>query len=197
MRHQSNTEIHRAALRATAKIALSLTVVGCAAHVEVSGASEQRGEGGGRDIRATSSATGSATNSATNSATSSATGGAPTESLVCDAAAPGEEVTADAVAFDCCVNQLQAEPAANFDAPSAGLLACCNEVIQQIDANPALLADITASLVAPVWPEPNGPSCCNVLGNPCSAPCGCTVWGPPVPRALARRLHTLAELEAA
>ena len=181
MRHQSNTEIHRAALRATAKIALSLTVVGCAAHVEVSGASEQRGEGGGRDVRATSSAT----------------GGAPTESLVCDAAAPGEEVTADAVAFDCCVNQLQAEPAANFDAPSAGLLACCNEVIQQIVANPALLADITASLVAPVWPEPNGPSCCNVLGNPCSAPCGCTVWGPPVPRALARRLHTLAELEAA
>ena len=134
MRHQSNTEIHRAALRATAKIALSLTVVGCAAHVEVSGASEQRGEGGGRDVRATSSATGSAT--------SSATGSAPTESLVCDAAAPGEEVTADAVAFDCCVNQLQAEPAANFDAPSAGLLACCNEVIQQIDANPALLADI-------------------------------------------------------
>jgi hypothetical protein len=70
-------------------------------------------------------------------------------------------------------------------------------VVGQIDLDPSLLALVDEALVAPVWPEKDAPSCCNILGNPCTAPCGCTVWGPPVPARLEGHLWSLDRLEAA
>lgn len=192
-------DIHQAALRATARIALSLTVLSCGGRVQfeheeseteptpptVDGpttgpiAAQGAGGGGGRDSWTTGGG---------------GEGGvsAPT---ICSAAPPGEVVALDAPAFACCAGFLGGTRATDWQLPTPELYACCNEVVGQIDLDPSLASNIEPSLVAPVWPETEGDSCCDLLGNPCTFPCGCTVWGPPVPRSLRGRLRSLEQLE--
>jgi hypothetical protein len=182
-------DIHQAALRATAKVALSLTVIGCGARVDVL-AGEPNGGAGGTGASSTSRTT-VATATSQSAAASGAGGAAP----VCKAPAPHEPVQIDPQAFACCAEMLPKQPKQAWDDPDPALLACCHTIVGQIDLNPKLVSQIDAKLVAPVWPDPQGPTCCGVLGNPCSNPCGCTVWGPPVPRAVVGMLLSLAQLE--
>lgn len=188
-----NDDIHRAALRATAKVALSLTVLGCGGHVEIA-ASESKGEAGhgGAPPTPTSSSRAASTSSGRGGA-----GGTQMPGPMCDAATPGDPVTLDPGAFACCADWLPEQPAQSWIEQPMELVACCNELVGQIDLDPALMTGLDPSLVAPVWPDDGTPSCCDVLGNPCTAPCGCVVWGPPVPRGLYRALWSLAELEVA
>ena len=117
--------------------------------------------------------------------------------MVCQAADPTTPVSLDPASFGCCVDYLGGQPSAAWSQPQAELVACCHEVVGQIDLDQSLMAQIDPVLVAPVWPDTGTIGCCQILGNPCSAPCGCTVWGPPVPRRLGARLWLLDELELA
>lgn len=192
-------DIHQAALRATARIALSLTVFSCGGRVQfeqdegetdpkpptdlTTGPIAAQGSGGdgGRASWTTGGGEGGA--------------GGVSAPTICSAAPPGEVVALDAPAFACCAAFLGETQATDWQVPAPELYACCNEVVGQIDLDPSLASHIEPSLVAPVWPETEGDTCCNLLGNPCTFPCGCTVWGPPVPRSLGGRLRSLEQLE--
>ena len=192
-------EIQRAALRATAKVALSLTVFGCGATVEVVPAPEKKtpdtkarppattnlgGHGGARPI------------GANGGAGAMATGGAGgTSNAVCGAPELGTPVSVDPDQFGCCLEVLDASPP--FVDPTDDVVSCCNVIVGQIDLEPSLLETVNPDYLAQTFPENDSPSCCDVLGNPCSFPCGCTVWGPPMPTAVVGRLRSLAELEVA
>jgi hypothetical protein len=189
-------DIHRAALRATAKVALSLTVFGCGGSVEVQSPTEgpiagaggaptpQHPDGGATPIGVGGSG-----------GTQGMGGSEPT--LMCSATEPPALVSIDPAAFGCCVDFLGEQALSTWQQPTEELIACCHEVVGQIDQDPALTAQIDPALVAPIWPEKPAPSCCDVLGNPCTMPCGCTVWGPPVPYGVRGRLLMLDELEVA
>lgn len=185
-------DIHRAALRATAKVALTITALGCGGHV----IETPNEEGRGGDPLATTSGGGAPT------VYRPAAGGAPHEgggggTLACSPSPPSEPVSLDPGAFGCCVDWLGDQPESAWQTPDATLVGCCHELVGQIDLDPSLLASVDPTLVAPVWPEKDALSCCDILGNPCSAPCGCTVWGPPMPRSLRVALTSLDALEAA
>ncbi len=188
-------EIHRRALRATAKVALSLTVIGCGARVEFAEDEDDTASSSGTDDASSVSTTGGGAPVVT-IATTSGGGEAPVEA--CVPSPPGELVELDAPSFGCCVAFLGGVGEADWASPTEQHLGCCNEVVGQIDLDPALAENIEPSLVAPVFPATGGTSCCDILGSPCSLPCGCTVWGPPVPWSIAgTALLSLDELEAA
>ncbi len=194
-------DIHRRALRATARVALTLTVVGCGARVtlveeESDGESDTTSVSSGTDSTVVSTS-GSGAGGTAQTSTSTGEGGEPPVEA-CVASPPGELVEVDAASFGCCVAYLQGVGPSDWLAPSEQHVGCCNEVVGQIDLDPTLSAAIEPSLVAPVWPETGGTSCCDILGNPCTMPCGCTVWGPPVPWSIAGRpLLSLDDLEVA
>ena len=198
-------DIHRRALRATAKVALTLTVMGCGAQVLVeeeteADSSASSGPNTTVGVVSTSGSGAGGTSqtsqtSQTSSSTTTGEGGEP-PTAACTPAPPGELVEVDGATFGCCVAFLEGVGESDWASPSEQHFGCCNEVVGQIDLDPALAATIDPSLVAPVFPSTGGTSCCDILGNPCTLPCGCTVWGPPVPWALAgRRLLSLDELE--
>jgi hypothetical protein len=180
-------------LRATAKVALSLTVFGCGSRVTVV-AQEGSGEVAPSQGGAPTTPTSTVSAGGARHAQGGAGGTAP---ATCSPSDPGELVTLDPQTFGCCVDFLDEQTDDAWATPPEKLTACCHEVVGQIDLDPSLLALVDEALVAPVWPEKDAPSCCNILGNPCTAPCGCTVWGPPVPARLEGHLWSLDRLEAA
>jgi len=202
-------EIQRTALRATAKVALALTVIGCGSRVTVSlsddGGTQDdaaggaggvyglnlAGTGGGRWAGGGSHGIGGIGGIGGSGASAGAGG---SEELLCGAPPPGESVTIDPAQFACCSDWLTDNHSEAWNNPSAEVLSCCNEIVGQSELDPTRAATVPAELVAQVWPSNDAPSCCDVLGNPCSAPCGCTVWGPPVPAPVAGRLSLLDEL---
>ncbi len=190
--HHDHDDVHRAALRATAKVALTLTAFGCGGRVIA--APDEQNQGG--EPPATTSGGGAP------AVVVPSAGGAPNEggggdALACIPTSPGDPVSIDPAAFGCCVDYLGAQPEASWLTPGDMLVGCCHEVVGQIDLDPSLQASVDPALVAPVWPEKDALSCCDILGNPCSAPCGCTVWGPPMPRGVRGLLSPLSALEAA
>ena len=189
-------DVHRDALRATLKIALGLTVLSCGGRVEVHEADEPDGSDGGApgtsSVASSSAAQGGATTNLGGADGVGGAGGAP--EAFCDAAPPASPVELDPASFACCVDHLSSQPQPVWEAPTEELVACCNEVVGQIDQEPALASQIDESLVAPVWPQDETIGCCEVLGNPCTMPCGCTVWGPPMPYRLRRPLQLLDEV---
>jgi hypothetical protein len=195
----NHEDINRRALRATARVALTLTVMGCGARVQLT--DDETDSESAASFGASSPSTASGGEGGVGGAPqpSTTTGeGGETPVAVCSPAAPGEVVEVEAATFGCCVAFLEGVGESDWASPSEQHLGCCHEVVGQIDLDPALAASIEPSLVAPVFPSTGGTSCCDILGNPCTLPCGCTVWGPPVPRALAgRRLWSLDELEVA
>lgn len=189
-------DIHRTALRATAKIALGLTVAGCGSRVEVHEAPSTEGADGGAPTTASATSTTAAQGGASagrGGAAGIGGAGGATEAF-CDAAPPPTPVELDPAAFGCCVDHLSSQPAESWSSPTDELVACCHEVVGQIDQAPALASQIDEGLVAPVWPEDDQIGCCEVLGNPCTMPCGCTVWGPPMPFRLRAALRSLDEV---
>lgn len=162
----------RAALRATAKVALSLTVVGCAAEVQLPrednedatvGTDEELTRAGGR--------TGSPT----------ASGGSSGDELVCDAPPVGEVVLLDAELVQCCTSFI--EPATPTDGPSwetwqsvadPDLDGCCQVLVAHVDQDTTGAGDLWEMMSA----------CCMRLDYPMGP--ACTPWGPPVPPAMPR-----------
>ncbi len=189
-------DVHRSALRATAKIALSLTVIGCGGRVEVHETPDTpEGTGGAPGTTSSTTTITVGPGGAPGTGGTTALGGAGgTEAIFCDAASPAAPVELDPASFACCVDHLTSQPTESWTSPTEELVACCYEVVGQIDQEPALASQIDESLVAPVWPADDQIGCCEVLGNPCTMPCGCTVWGPPMPFRLAGRLRLLDEV---
>jgi hypothetical protein len=198
-RNEMPDDVHRRALRATAKIALSLTVVGCGGRVEIPApAGDDAGAGGAPVTSTPSPSTTTGNGGAPVVQTTTGQGGAGGVMVAaCEPTDPTAPVSLDPQSFGCCVDHLTNQTQAAWQSPDEQTLGCCHEVVGQIDQDPSLLAQIDESLVAPVWPDDGSITCCEVLGNPCTMPCGCTVWGPPIPYRLPGRLPSLDELEVA
>ncbi|MCA9621382.1 MAG: hypothetical protein KC731_20310, partial [Myxococcales bacterium] len=122
-------------------------------------------------------------------------GGQPV--AVCEPTPLGEQVSLDPQTFGCCAAELLAEPLASWGTPSEDMIACCYDVVWQVELDPTLALQIPASLIEPIGPDSGAASCCQALGSPCTIACGCTVWGPPMPRAIAFSLASLDALEVA
>jgi hypothetical protein len=179
--------MHRAALRAAAKVALAGLVGGCGAHSELPGGGAATPEPGGRPA-ADASADGRETSADAQGADAreAATDAADAAALACAAQAGGDEEGV----FTCCLETVGRYfpdggfagelPAAAAADPEA--VACCPEIVGHVeDAFVDGGADPSA-----VWSRANDrgvlASCCNALDNPMGP--ACTPWGPPVPPAM-------------
>jgi hypothetical protein len=164
-------QIRRAALRATAKIALSLTVLGCTSTVQletvntdepieddpppIETPSEEPLEDPGRVAIPS-----------------------PPEALACDAPRPGEEVSIDDAQLDCCLGVLEPLiPTGEVntweqwqqDAEEPAVMGCCVVAVSHV-------SDDWSKMDTVGWETVN--SCCAIdqsLGPACSP------WGPPMP----------------
>jgi hypothetical protein len=165
-------------LRATAKVALSMTIVGCAAQVHLDPADEDptpepetpASPDEPTPIRAVALS--------------------PNEELSCSAPAPGDEVTLDDEQLACCATAIAdvAPPTGTtWDAWMASgmhdpeVQGCCSVLIAHADADWATVDEVS-------WDAFN--ACCIALDSQSGA---CTPWGPPVPPCV-RRLPILEGL---
>jgi hypothetical protein len=188
-----NRSVFRAALRASAKVALGAAVVGCGGVVG-SAAEHAPQEASTSDTSPVSDA------SQMMDAAASETG-VPLEAGACDPPSPSsvlpEGAHADAAAaisastFDCCVARLEAVPpddAGFFPDAAVGdplVQDCCATIIARLDyelrqtigdPDAAAAAQQDEQTAAPVrW------QCCQV--TPSEGPT-CTPWGPPMPPAM-------------
>jgi len=200
-----NALAFRAGLRASAKVALGLVVIGCGGVVgdaADSGAESLADASVPRDA-------GKAETALAPEAAIPATDAGLSDALACNAPPPssllpeGSNLDAaaaiDTATFDCCAASLEALLPADAGtifqfpdaaAPDPALAACCAVVVMRLDhdytvvengdpdaAEATLQQDQTTA--APVrW------ACCNVAGHP-EGPT-CTPWGPPVPPDMPR-----------
>ena len=105
-------DVHRSALRATAKIALGLTVMGCGGRVEVHEAADAPESKGGApptgSVTTTTAGQGGATVGRGGAGGIAGAGG--TDDVFCDAASPASPVDLDPGSFACCVDHLMSQP---------------------------------------------------------------------------------------
>lgn len=184
-----NHSVFRAALRASAKVALGAAVAGCGGVVG-SAAEHAAPEGSTPDAAAAADATWVDV-------------GAPDEAAACDPPMPSsvlpEGLHVDAAAgiseptFGCCVSLLKAVPPndGGFQFPDAAVddpqvRDCCatviarldyeyGQTIEQPDASMATLRQDEQTAASVRW------ACCQV--TPAEGPT-CTPWGPPMPPAM-------------
>ena len=172
--------IRRAALRATAKVALAMTVMGCLGEVRVDSAGAQAGEGGDQPATPDPLEPGAG-------GTGGATATPDPEALACEAPYPDEAVILDSDQLGCCEDLLgpllpavgEQWDAWNEVSGELEVQGCCRVAVAHFDADPV------ASEVP--W-ETLGP-CCDAIGFP-SGP-ACTPWGPAVPPAVLGELPML------
>jgi hypothetical protein len=169
-----NSLVRRLALRATAKVALGMTVVGCTAHVTVEPV-EGDDETPYPNIDAPEQ-------SDDEEATNYPVYVPPVqgEELVCSAPPLGGVVDVDDVAqYECCVDAVEpvAPPNADWESWDAtitepGITACCGVMLAQGEVNPDIFAELD-------WATFN--ACCFATNSTSGA---CTPWGPPPPPAV-------------
>ena len=170
-----NDQTRRAALRATAKIALSLTVVGCASTVQLETANtDEPIEEGPTQVERFDEAMPDDPIPTTPAPTPAKT----PDQLVCDAPHPGEEVAIDDAQLDCCIELLEPLiPSGEVnsweqwqqDAEDLSVMGCCAVAVSHVSA------DWNKSETVG-WETLN--SCCSI--DPALGP-ACTPWGPPMP----------------
>jgi hypothetical protein len=191
-----NDDIRRQALRATAKIALSLTVIGCGGTVDVAGSSQTVTDEPNEPIEDPLEPQPNEPHPDGPDAIGEVTfPEQEEEALVCDAPPVGDEVAIlDGGKLDCCMDFLEPtwpEPTAEgweqwqtaMQDPDIG--ACCNVVTAHVGESAEPLADVT-------WDQFQ--NCCVATGF---AQVACTPWGPPVPPAWDGALTSLDALELA
>jgi hypothetical protein len=201
-----NVLAFRAGLRASAKVALGLTAVGCGGVVGAaadSGAASTADASVPRDASTLREASplpeAAASVDAAGGVDATACNAPPPSSLLPEGTNPDAAAGIDPATFDCCVASLEALVPADagdiFEFPDAAspdpqLAACCAVVVVRLDrdytvaengdpdaAEATLQQDQTTA--APVrW------ACCNVANHPDGPTC--TPWGPPVPPEMPR-----------
>jgi hypothetical protein len=176
--------VKKLALRATAKVALSLTVAGCVGQVSLDEAAEP-------ELDAPDP--GRITDPVYAGRTAPALRPAPDEELACDAAT-GQGAPVDAAQVACCddlVGELAPTGEGNWEeewqawqaaAADPDVQGCCGVLVAAVEQDSAARATIGWQALS---------ACCDALEFPAGP--ACTPWGPPVPPAL-RRLVPLMEV---
>jgi hypothetical protein len=171
-----------AALSAAAKVALSMSALGCASTViERAAGTGSTGQGGASSgATAGTTITGTASAGTTTTASSAAgAGGAGGSSTVCDAPPSGADASVGSAVFDCCVAFLEPDaslPGGSFDPSAANdprVVDCCQAIVAHVDQNYSDYSKV---------PYQELGACCTLLNNPVGP--ACTPWGPPVPPAM-------------
>jgi len=183
-----NRSVFRAALRASAKVALGAAFVGCG------GAVTSTAEHAAPEATAADAASADAT-----PVDVSSPDAAQAEAAACDPPSPSsvlpEGLHADAAAgigqstFDCCVSMLEAVPPndGGFEFPDAAVgnpevQACCATVIARLDYDMRTTINQPDASTAGQQDEQTAApvrwACCQV--TPSEGPT-CTPWGPPMP----------------
>lgn len=170
--------IRRAALRATAKVALSFTVMACGgvAQVPSTNSDDAIADDPSQELTPPTDAYEAPV------AVSYLPASPPEEELACNAPLPGEVTEADAEQLNCCTEHLETVFPSGGDweswlesAAEPSAQACCNVVIAGVGFDWELIDQVGGDTVY---------ACCEALGFPSSP--ACTPWGPPVPPAVDR-----------
>ena len=202
-----NSWAFRAALRATARVALGVTAVGCGG--SVAAGPDARIDSGVGSLPDAATAMGEATpadDAAVASDVSEAS--VPVDALACEAPPASELLpeglhvdagaAIDRATFDCCVAKIAAfgppDAAVSIaELPDAGpadpvVTSCCAAIIARLDYEER--TNVAGPDASPWWGDQNASgqvhwACCEALNYP-EGP-SCTPWGPPTPPAMPRR----------
>ena len=181
-RYPMDEKIRRAALRATAKVALAMTVVGCLGEVQVEADEANPEESDGppeEEVTTTIAPPGPQRPEP----------GVETE-LACEAPGPDDEVALDPEQLDCCnallapvlPSEPDAWPAWIEAAAAPDVQGCCRVELAHFEADPG----------GTVVPWDTVSPCCEALEFPVGV--ACTPWGPAVPPAVLGELPLLLPL---
>lgn len=161
-------DVHTAALRAAAKVALSVVLVACGGSITSQGDNAPKGSGSGAASDDPNKAAGD--EPASSIATNEPTPPTPTKDAAVDSAEPSDCITRLNAAFGTDGFATEDEKA---NAIKADLKECCREQVMSDDAVPT-----------------HRGSCCSTFwSSPAEEPqvyAACTPWGPPVPPAMNR-----------
>jgi hypothetical protein len=171
-----------AALAAAAKVALSMSALGCASStvIEAAAGTGSTGHGGATGGAMTGTTTSTASGGATTTASSAGgAGGTGGSSTVCGAPPPDADASVGSAVMECCVAFLEPyapEAGGSFDPSAANdprVADCCQAIVAHVDQNYQDAVKV---------PYQEMGACCTLLKYPLGL--ACTPWGPPVPPAM-------------
>jgi len=164
---------HRLALRAAAKVAFSVSMIGCGGSIQESSVAEDSGAHAGE-----ASVTDATAQPLQDGATATFDAALFADAaLACQAPLLGVDASVSEDVFTCCLGVVAPyvsgpSPDASAAAADPAVVACCNAIVLHVDQVTADYGKAASDFGI----------CCPLVGDPLGP--ACTPWGPPVPPSM-------------